>query len=804
MLPEELFITVLHLSFYGSIGCGVILICALINYTRTPRWISMILWGLVALRLVLPLSVSSTLSLLRLGNAADLPAQLEDALNSDDTYRGNYKTAIEGSREYELAVLAGSPVAANTEGGKMAYYYERANGSIAPAKTSYEMFLIIGSHVWLAGMAALWLWAICSYLRLKYRLRFSIRLCKGVYETDAVPSPCVTGILRPQIYLIPALTDQQKEHILLHEKMHIRHLDPVWKMVSFVVISIHWFNPFLWFMYKIFQGELEKACDERVLAHLGEDKKADYSESLLALSASKNWRQKWNFPTPVSFGENNIKGRIKRILAYQKPLAAVSVLTALLAAVGCVIFLTTPADSATDPSSTNPGTQTALNPPPDDTIPLSINTEPPLTDQPATQSTTAPTEITTTLNESIGPQNTEIYEELEYNGITYQAGDNGIFRKAENDSAAEQIYAGFAGTNLQMTVFEEKLFFKTDNTYTEGALDWADNTIRYIDLASLNTGELTMVRENALISSFGIYDGLIKIYYYFPDVVDTFMLYADKDTVFNHKSITQLSEAEQQQFGLGMTQSILQNTGTLVNLSNRVRGQNIAYLDMDADGDAEKITLSPSASPDVVQYYREDDPLAYYQLQIGSASLEGFGDNVANILWGISLDGQHILLVLYEDGPSADPFTHFYHYQENNITEIGGFACDIRLCEISSDGIITGFIRKEITQTDWITVRWQISQSGLLEEIPQDIYDFRNRNWVQLYEELPLHTAVRADDTYTIQPQNVRFLQTSADWNWVLLETEDGQQGWVHLDNFEVVELQKNVMDVFDGLYMAG
>ena len=350
----------------------------------------MILWGLVALRLVLPLSVSSTLSLLRLGNAADLPAQLEDALNSDDTYRGNYKTAIEESREYELAVLAGSPVAANTEGGKMAYYYERANGSIAPAKTSYEMFLIIGSYVWLAGMAALWLWAICSYLRLKYRLRFSIRLCKGVYETDAV------------------------------------------------------------------------------------------------------------------------------------------------------------------------------------------------------------------------------------------------------------------------------------------------------------------------------------------------------------------------------------------------------------------------------QYYREDDPLAYYQLQIGSASLEGFGDNVANILWGISLDGQHILLVLYEDGPSADPFTHFYHYQENNITEIGGFACDIRLCEISSDGIITGFIRKEITQTDWITVRWQISQSGLLEEIPQDIYDFRSRNWVQLYEELPLHTAVRADDTYTIQPQNIRFLQTSADWNWVLLETEDGQQGWVHLDNFEVVELQKNVMDVFDGLYMAG
>ena len=174
--------------------------------------------GLVALRLILPLSVSSTLSLLQLGNAADLPAQLENALNSDGTYRGNYKTAIEGSHEYELAVSVGSPVTASTEGGKIAYYYERANGSIAPAKTSYELFLTIGSRVWLAGIAALWLWAVCSYLRLKYRLRFSIRLSKGIYETDAVPSPCVTGILRPQIYLIPALTDQQKEHILLHEK----------------------------------------------------------------------------------------------------------------------------------------------------------------------------------------------------------------------------------------------------------------------------------------------------------------------------------------------------------------------------------------------------------------------------------------------------------------------------------------------------------------------------------------------------------------------------------------------------------
>ena len=257
MLIEKLFEEVLRLSFYGSIGCGVILICVLVNYTRTPRWISMVLWGLVALRLVVPLSVSSSISLLQLGNTG-FPSQLERALSADHTYSGNYKTALEGSHEYDRAVAAGSPIAANANGNKMTYYYERANGSIEPAKTSYERFLTAGSRIWLAGMILLWLWALLSCLRLKYRLRFSMRLCKGIYETDAIPSPCVTGILRPRIYLIPALTDQQKAHILLHEKMHIRYLDPVWKMVSFVIISIHWFNPFLWFMYKIFQGELEK------------------------------------------------------------------------------------------------------------------------------------------------------------------------------------------------------------------------------------------------------------------------------------------------------------------------------------------------------------------------------------------------------------------------------------------------------------------------------------------------------------------------------------------------------------------
>ena len=124
-------------------------------------------------------------------------------------------------------------------------------------------------------MTLLWGWAVVSYIRLKRRLRFSMKLYKGVYESDAVSSPCVVGIIRPQIYLVPDLTEKQRIHILLHERMHIRYLDHIWKIMSFVVISVHWFNLFLWFMYRLFQGELEKACDERRLrrAKTGKDRR---------------------------------------------------------------------------------------------------------------------------------------------------------------------------------------------------------------------------------------------------------------------------------------------------------------------------------------------------------------------------------------------------------------------------------------------------------------------------------------------------------------------------------------------------
>lgn len=779
---EPLFATVLQLSFYGTIGCGVILVCALINYARAPRWISMTLWGLVALRLIIPFQFSSAVSLFQFRNLSALSAQVG---------RGDYHRAPEGSAEFERAVAAGIPVSANAAGDRVAYYFERENGRIAPAQTAYASFLRIGSRVWLAGVALLWGWAAVSYIRLKRRLRFSMKLYRGVYESDAVSSPCVVGIIRPQIYLVPGLTEKQRIHILLHERMHIRYLDHIWKVASFVVISVHWFNPFLWFMYRLFQGELEKACDERVLARLGEDKKEDYSESLLALAAGKNWKR----PTPIFFGETNIKGRIKQILAYKKPMVTVSVVVVILSVASCGIFLTT-AENADDTL------QNVQDPTPsaDGMLPAATGAEEANRSEPNQTGPDSTPGTEAGSDDGPGPDRTEVYAELTTdNGVTFQVRWGGIYR-VNVDGREEQIYNIFAGTAPQMCIFEDKLYFCTDKSYYDGALDWSDNTIRWIDLNTGATGDLPFIRENQTIAFFYINEGIAVIRYNTPDVTDTIMLYTDEDA----QSIAQLTNTEKQQLGQSATQTVLQNPRTLVNISHRTRERNTAYLDIDGNGTAEEIILEPSHDPEGMVYRDEYDPLFYYRIQIGNAGLETMGENLSNTLWATTFDGRSILLVLYEDGPSADPYTRFYRYQNNQIIEAGGFADDIRLCEISPEGIITSAIRQDVVQTDWITVRWQFGDSGILEEIPQEVYDFRNGNWVGLKDELPLHSAIGNSETFTVSPQTIRFLQTSADWNWVLVETADGQQGWVHVENFEVVETGKNVMDIFDGLYMAG
>lgn len=731
MALMDMFEKILHLSIYGTIaGAGAWLVSLLIERVRAPKWITLVLWGMVALRLVIPFSISSHVSIYRIGG---LDARIEGALDFDRFYLENAQALPVGAGENQKEAVDGESAAI--------YDYVQAASKPVQDGTFWELFFLGLSILWIAGVLLLGMWGIVSYIGLKRRLRFAVKCEDSVYESDGIPSPCVAGIFVPRIYLTPGLSGMQREHIILHERMHIRYFDHIWKLLSFWVISIHWFNPCLWFLWNFFQGELEKVCDERVLNRIGEEHKEDYSQSLLAIACARAQDKGGKMSVPIAFGEGGTKDRVKRILKYRRPLITVSVLAALLGAGVCAVLFTVPDQALAQPS--------------------------------------------------------DIYDEFIDGDFAYQSSEDGIYRVG--NGTQERIYDGYVGVHTQMTVFEGKLYFLTDKLYQDGALDWADNTIRWVDLQTLEVGDLVLGREDPLIQEYRLSDGILTVWYAAPEDTEEMMLYHEGETVMDGKGIKELSGQEARQLGREMTDLVLTHQGALVNVSHRIPGQNMTYLDMDGDGSVEEIVLEPAEGE-----HEADWMLEYYSLQIGEAVMESFSYNLANALWAWSPDGEEIFLILYEDGPSADPYSSFYRYQDGNIIEVGGFEADIRNCVFRSDGTISGPILKEIIQTDWIEVHWQLGENGMLEEIPQEIYDFVSLNEVELLMELPLHPEIGTADTFTIKTQMVKAMKASADFSWILIETQSGEQGWVHIENFEVPELGENVMEVFGGRYLAG
>lgn len=733
MILMDLFEEVLHLSVYGTVaGAGVWLLSLLIGRVRAPKWIALVLWGILAFRLVIPFSFSSKMSVYQIG---DLDMRIENTLSLDRIY-------AEGAQNLQMGTVE-SPKAFE-EGISFEDLYPQTALAQAPDRTLWELVYFGLSVLWIAGVLLLWLWGEFSYISLKHRLRFAIRCEDSIYETDGISSPCVAGIFAPRVYLTPGLSGKQREYIIMHERMHIRYFDYIWKILSFLIISLHWFNPCLWLLWSYFQRELENACDERVIRRIGEENKEDYSQSLLAMVCMKSRDKGWKMSVPIAFGEDDTKGRIQRILKYRKPLVTVSVLMIVLGAGVCGVLFTMPSRDSMQPD---------------------------------------------------GLEN--VYDEYFDGNFTYQSREDGIYRVRQGKE--ERIYDGYVGADPQMAVFEGRLYFLVDKLYTDGALDWAANAVRWVDLQTFEVGNLVLEREGALIDWYRVNDGVLTVVYFSPEGSESTMLYHEGETVMNGKMITELSDQEARQFGAEMTDFILENKGTLVNISNRVPNQNIAYLDMDGDGSVEKIILEPAEGEN-----EADWALEFYCLRMGEAAIEGFGYSLANTLWAWSPDGEEIFLILYEDGPSADPYSHFFYYQNGNIVEAGGFEADIRNCVFHPDGTVSGGISKEIIQTDWIEVHWQIGDDGMLEEIPQEIYEFVSGNEIELLTELPLHLEIGAEETTVVKAQMVKALRISADFNWILIETQSGEQGWVHIENYEVPELGRNVMEVFEGRYLAG
>lgn len=319
---ETLFLTVLRMSGTAALVIAAVLLARLL-LRRAPKIFSYALWLVALFRLLCPVSVSSGFSL--------LPAVQTQPAGAEHT-SVHIHTGITAMNSQVNEYLAEHPYPVEFtppegEGGAGAAYLEGVSRMVETADPGWTA---IACWVWLAGAAALLGYSALSTLGLRRKLAASIPLEgeKNVRLADHIPSPFVLGLARPGIYLPSDLRPEERDYILLHERTHIRRGDHIFRALAWLALAIHWFNPLVWLAFHLAGKDMEMSCDEAVLRGMDRDVRADYSSSLLRLSAGKR------LPAgPLAFGDGDPKSRIKNILNYKKP--ALWVIAAALVVVIC-------------------------------------------------------------------------------------------------------------------------------------------------------------------------------------------------------------------------------------------------------------------------------------------------------------------------------------------------------------------------------------------------------------------------------------------------------------------------------------
>lgn len=296
---------------------------------KAPKWINCLLWGLVAVRLVCPVSFESALSL--------VPS--EEAINAG--IAGSFMEPDMDSK----APLDVRPVALGT-GGNPAPEDEAAAEAAGEAGAD-SLWRNAAAAIWIIGMIGLWGYALIRYLRLRRTVSEAVPLGRSVsgavpfredvWICDGIRSPFLSGIIRPRIYISSSTEESQIGYILAHERAHLKRRDHWWKLIGFLLLTVYWFHPLSWAAYILFCRDIELACDEKVIRRLGEEEKRLYSKALLSCSTQR----RVVLACPPAFGEVGVKRRVMSILGYRKPAFWAVLLSVLICLIVAVCFLTT-------------------------------------------------------------------------------------------------------------------------------------------------------------------------------------------------------------------------------------------------------------------------------------------------------------------------------------------------------------------------------------------------------------------------------------------------------------------------------
>lgn len=314
----DVFLRIVELSWQAGVLALAVMLARL-ALRRAPKWAVCLLWVLVAVRLVLPFSLQSPVSLQAAQSPVtaalyELPQTQEAAQKTDEVLSGGSAEPVTPLPPAEI--VTAQPVPA-----------------LKPVMT-----VSLLAAIWLAGVVMMLTYMLVSYLGIYRRVRTAVRLEDNVYRCGSWGTPFVLGLLRPRIYVPEGMDDAALPQVLAHERCHIRRGDHLVKPLAFLLLALHWFNPVLWAAYVLLGRDMENACDERVLRGVDGAGRAAYSRALVACAV----RQRPAAVCPLAFGEVAVQERVKNAMNGKKPAVWAAVLLVIAAAVIAVCFLTSP------------------------------------------------------------------------------------------------------------------------------------------------------------------------------------------------------------------------------------------------------------------------------------------------------------------------------------------------------------------------------------------------------------------------------------------------------------------------------
>ncbi len=321
----SVFLGILRTSVIATFAV-VIIIIARFCLKSAPRWITCVLWGIVALRLICPVLPESNLSI--------VPCfESEEVYYTEETVVVNQPTqSTQLSQLYQNSQVSDD----------LSATYPSVNSDTLESDRSE--YLSIFLYIWEVGIFLIASYGIFSYIRLRFCFRDAVLFSDNIRQSEKVTSPFVMGVLRPQIYIPFNLEKKTRKQVILHEQAHIKRFDHIWKPLGFALLCLHWFNPLMWVSYVLFCRDVEVACDEKVIKNYSLKMKKNYAMALLECRNSSGLFS----ATPLSFGEIGVDVRIKKTIKYKRPAVAVAVFGMVFILILSVCLLTNPVSAVTE------------------------------------------------------------------------------------------------------------------------------------------------------------------------------------------------------------------------------------------------------------------------------------------------------------------------------------------------------------------------------------------------------------------------------------------------------------------------